>query len=59
MNTQIRLYTPEEVAAILQVTRRTVYSYIKAGRLSALKIGRNVRIPEDRLEQFIQGNQQN
>jgi len=42
------LYTPEEVAAALRVTRRTVYEWLKMGRLHGIRVGRGWRIrPED------------
>lgn len=40
--------TPEEVAGELQVTRRTVYEWLRTGRLRGLRAGRGWRIrPED------------
>lgn len=52
MNT-IKVYTLEEVAAILQLTRRTLYTYIKNGQLKAVKIGKYWRVSEETLQQFI------
>lgn len=52
MNT-IKVYTLEEVAKILQLTRRTLYSYIKDGKLKAVKIGKYWRVSEEILQQFI------
>ncbi|HDQ22849.1 MAG TPA: DNA-binding protein [Candidatus Uhrbacteria bacterium] len=34
-----KLYTPKEVAEILKVNIKTVYRYIKSGKLKATKIG--------------------
>jgi excisionase family DNA binding protein len=31
--------SPEEVAELLSVTRRTVYNWLKSGRIPAMKIG--------------------
>ena len=53
MNNEIKVYTTEEVAEILQVTKRTVYNYIKAGTPKAVKIGKYWRITAKNLEQFI------
>ena len=39
--------TPQEVAATLGITRRTVYQMTKDGRLPYVRIGRLVRIPAD------------
>ena len=53
MSNEIRVYTTEEVAEILQVTKRTVYNYIKTGALKAVKIGKYWRISAENLEEFI------
>lgn len=49
----IKVYTLDEIAEILQVTRRTLYSYVKSGKLEAVKIGRYWRVKEDALKKFI------
>ncbi|WP_138417964.1 helix-turn-helix domain-containing protein [Sinomonas gamaensis] len=38
------LLTVAEVAERLRVTAKTVYSYIRAGRLPAARLGRNYRV---------------
>lgn len=48
-----RVYTLDEVANILQVTKRTLYSYIKAGTLHAVKMGKYWRVSEENLQDFI------
>ena len=52
--TPIRVYSMEEVAEILGVTRRTVYSYVKSGRLSATKIGGRWQITEAALKKDLE-----
>ena len=49
----IRVYTLEEVCAILSITKRTVYNYIKAGKLNAFKMGKYWRVPEESLRAFV------
>jgi excisionase family DNA binding protein len=49
----ITLYTLAEVAEILRVTRRTLYAYIKEGKLKAVKIGKYWRVSEADLREFI------
>lgn len=49
----IKLYSILEVCEILQLTRRTVYTYIKEGKLQAVKIGKYWRITEENLQEFI------
>ncbi len=43
-----------EVAEIMEVTERTVRRWIKAGRLKAYKPGRDYRIPESAVKDFIE-----
>ena len=52
--TDLQTYTPEEVAEILKVTRRTVYNYIKNGDLKAVKMGKYLRISRTNLKDFIE-----
>lgn len=47
-----RTYTPDEAAALLQITTQTVRKYIREGRLSAAKIGKTYRIDRAQLELF-------
>ena len=49
----VKTYTLDEVAQILQLTRRTLYSYVKAGQLKAVKIGRSWRVTEAALQEFL------
>lgn len=49
----IRVYTLDEVADIMKVTKRTLYNYIKAGTLHAVKIGKYWRVSEESLQAFI------
>jgi len=56
MNISDNLLTPEQVADILQVHVLTVYSYIRQGRLDAVRLGRNYRIVPNDLTLFIDSN---
>lgn len=40
-----KVYTPEQVAEILQLSKNTVYDLISRGEIVAKKIGRVYRIP--------------
>lgn len=51
--TEIKLYTPEEAAQLLKVTRRSIYTYLKSGNLEAVKIGNGWRISQEALEKFL------
>ena len=48
------LYTVEQVASRLQVHWQTVLTYIKSGRLRAVKLGRGYRVDPNDLEEFIE-----
>ena len=50
-----QLYTPSEVAVILKVSRRTVYSYIASRQLASVKVGHYRRISAQALDAFIHG----
>lgn len=49
----MKVYTIDEVVEILQVTRRTLYNYIKLGKLKAVKIGKYWRVTEQALRDFL------
>lgn len=51
--TEKKVYTIDELVDMLQVTRRTIYNYIKEGKLKAVKIGKYWRIPDKALEEFL------
>lgn len=50
----IKVYTLEEVCDILKVTKRTVYNYIKANKLHAVKMGKYWRVTEENLKAFLE-----
>ncbi len=52
MEKDIEVYTLEEVQALLQVTRRTLYNWIKGGKLEAFRAGRQWRVTREALDQF-------
>jgi putative molybdopterin biosynthesis protein len=47
-----KVYTPDEVAQIFQISKHTVYELIKRGELNAFKIGNKMRIEQIELDQF-------
>lgn len=46
------LYTPEELAAKLKLSKYTIYEMIKRGDIQAHHIGRSIRISESQLELY-------
>lgn len=50
---QEKLYTLQEVANYLRVSRQTIYNYVTAKRLKASKIGKEYRVTEKDLKDFM------
>lgn len=50
---ELKVYTIEELVNTLHVSRRSIYSYIKDGKLKAVKIGKYWRVTEKNLEDFL------
>jgi len=48
-----QLLTPAQVGERLQVTERTVYQWLRDGRLVGLKLGRLWRVRSEDLEEFL------
>ena len=53
-NEEKEFYLVEELAEKLRVSEMTIYRYIKAGKLSAHKIGKEFRIEKSEFETFLQ-----
>jgi excisionase family DNA binding protein len=52
----MKVYTPDEAATVLQVSRKTIDRLIKAGKLPASKVGSLKRITEEQLAQYLEDN---
>lgn len=50
-----RLLTVVEVAALMRVSNMTVYRLIKGGDLRAIRVGKNFRIREADVEDYLSG----
>ena len=48
-----KFYTVQEVADILQIHWQSVLTYIKDGKLEAVKLGKGYRISESALKKFL------
>ena len=46
--------TVTEVAELVRVSRMTVYRWIHAGELPAVRFGRSFRVPQQAVEQFME-----
>ena len=49
------VYSLHELEELLQVTQRSLYNFIKEGRLEAFKVGREWRVSSEALEKFTKG----
>lgn len=49
---ELKFYTVEDLAKKFKVSTATIYGYIRSGRLSAQRFGRNYQILESSLEKF-------
>lgn len=50
---ELKMYSLPEVADILGVTHRTAWQYVKDGRIKARKVGRDWKINERYLKEFM------
>jgi excisionase family DNA binding protein len=50
---ETKLYTLQEVADVLRVSRQTIYNYVTAKRLKATKLAKEYRVTEEDLQDFI------
>lgn len=48
------VYTPNDVAKLLQTRISTVYDLIERGELPAIRIGRNYKIPIERFDAWME-----
>lgn len=57
MSENIKLYNLQELEGLLEVTSRTLLTYIKQGKLKAVKIGGKWKVSEANLQDFVNGRQ--
>ena len=50
---QVRFLTVAEVAAIMRVSKMTVYRLVHDGRLPAVRVGRSFRVPEQVVHDYL------
>lgn len=50
----ITLLTVAEVATLMRVSRMTVYRLIRRGELRAVRVGRNYRVREEDLNDYLE-----
>ena len=47
------MYSVNEVAEILHVSFRTIYRLMKVGKIQAVRVGKQWRIPKSEIEKYI------
>lgn len=51
---EIRFLTIAEVAAVIRVSRMTVYRLVHNGELPAIRVGRSFRIPQQAVNDYLE-----
>jgi excisionase family DNA binding protein len=52
---EVRFLTVAEVAALMRVSKMTVYRMVHAGELPAVRVGRSFRVPEKAVQDYLKG----
>lgn len=52
---KITFYTLKDLESILGVTNRTLSTYVRTGKLKAVKIGGKWKVTEENLMKFVNG----
>ena len=53
---QVQFLTVAEVAAMMRVSKMTVYRLVHNGELPAVRVGRSFRVPEDAVHEYLRGS---
>jgi excisionase family DNA binding protein len=49
----VKFLTVAEVAAVMRVSKMTVYRLVHSGELPAVRVGRSFRVPEDAVNEYL------
>ena len=50
---EVKFLTVAEVAAVMRVSKMTVYRLVHSGELPAVQIGRSFRVPEQAVHEYL------
>jgi excisionase family DNA binding protein len=50
---EVRFLTVAEVAALMRVSKMTVYRLVQGGDLTAVRVGRSFRVPENAVHTYL------
>lgn len=53
---RVRYLTVEEVAAVMRVSKMTVYRLLHSGELPGVRVGRSFRVPQDALDAYLRSS---
>lgn len=52
---EVRFLTVQEVAALMRVSKMTVYRLVHSGQLASVRVGRSFRVPERAVHEYLRG----
>ncbi len=52
---EVRFLTVAEVATLMRVSKMTVYRLVHSGELTAVRVGRSFRVPEQAVQEYLRG----
>jgi excisionase family DNA binding protein len=50
---EVRFLTVQEVAALMRVSKMTVYRLVHSGELASVRVGRSFRVPERAVHDYL------
>ena len=50
---EVKFLTVAEVAAVMRVSKMTVYRLVHSGELNAVRVGRSFRVPERAVHEYL------
>lgn len=50
---EFKIYTTDEIAKLLGVSRMTVIRYIRRGKLKSFRVGRLIRVTSEMIDEYI------
>ena len=53
---EAKFLTVAEVAALMRVSKMTVYRLVHSGELPAIRVGRSFRVPEKAVHDYLSGS---
>ena len=51
---EVKFLTVAEVAAVMRVSKMTVYRFVHSGQMPAVRVGRSFRVSEEEVNRYIE-----